>query len=272
MAEVKADGIILNQMDLGEHDRIYTILTAQLGRIRAVAKGVKRKKSALAPCGLFLYGEFILFEGRDLYYIHSVSPISGFFELAQDVENFALACYFSKLAQNVSAEKIADLTLLKLLLNTFYLLEKRKIPAYIMKSVFEIKLCQLAGFMPNCKCCVICGKSDSSNWDYVSFSAAAGGILCGECGAKSPYQDCRIISKPALQALQYILNMPLKDAFAFRLSNEFQNDLIISAETHANYHIPGGLSALDYYKACKLDETPIRNMVTEHEPDKTKKE
>lgn len=270
MAELKINGIILSQMDLGEHDRIYTILSAQLGRIRAVAKGVKRKKSVLATCGLFLYGEFILFEGRELYYINSVSAISDFFELSQDVESFALACYFSKLAQNVSAEKVADQALLKLLLNMYYLLENRKFPLYILKSVYELKLCQLAGFMPNTSNCVSCGKKDSEWKGEFFYSAAAGGLLCNQC--RVHYADDRELSKPVLQALRYILNSPLREACSFHLSSDFQNNLTAVAEEHANYHIPGGISALNYYKGCKLNEIPSCKMVMEDDSVKTKKE
>ncbi len=262
MAEWKAEGIILNQMDLGEHDRIYTILTAQLGRIRAVAKGIKRKKSALAPCGLFLYGEFILLEGRELYYIKSVSTISEFFGLSAEVESFALACYFSKLAQAVSAEKMADQAILKLLLNTYYTLEKRKIPFYIVKAVFELKLSELAGFMPSLSQCTSCGKTESKVYYY---SAAAGGVLCEACVGR--YSDHKSISPAVLQAIRYIVISPLKEAFRFHLAQEYQEELAEIAQEHANYYIPGGQRALDYYKTCVAAETTSLKLVRKNETD-----
>lgn len=70
MANIKINGIVLAESNMGDFDKMLTILTPNVGKISCVAKGARRPKSALlAGTQLFCFGEYLVFKGsRNLSY------------------------------------------------------------------------------------------------------------------------------------------------------------------------------------------------------------
>ncbi len=240
MGNIKVHGLITRQTDFGDNDRIFTILTSELGTIRAMAKGVRQRKSSLSVCRLFLYGEFMLYEGRNLYYINSVNMLHDFFELAKDIESFSLACYLADLAEHVLMERAGDASLIRLMLNSFYLMEQKKYPPQHIKTVFELRLARCAGFMPDVEQCSVCHGSD----DLCYFSIAEGHVRCQKCGTADSYMK---ISPDIQKALLYILKAPDTRAFSFQMAPDLLEALNNISEQYVAYYCRCDGTTLDYY-------------------------
>ena len=88
------EGVVLRTIKLGEADRIITILTRNHGKIRAVAKGVRRVKSRfggrLEP---FMRDDLLIAEGRSLDVVSQAASISAYAAgIVGDFEAYAAAC------------------------------------------------------------------------------------------------------------------------------------------------------------------------------------
>ena len=72
MGTIKMSGIIISENNLGDYDKMLTMLTPGLGKISCVAKGARRQKSALLAGTQFLcFGEYLMYKGANTYNINS---------------------------------------------------------------------------------------------------------------------------------------------------------------------------------------------------------
>ena len=235
-------GLVLREVKVGESDRILTILTPDQGLISASAKGSLRLKSKLfSACGLFCYSEFTLFAGKTMYMVDDAQVKQVFFGLRGSVEGMALAMYLAEIAQTLHPAGGEAAGLLRLLLNSLYLISEQKKPLAQVKAVFELRsLCE-AGYMPALLCCKRCQKYDGGDF-YLDVQA--GELLCGQCAAaegKTPNLD-----PGALTALRHIALVEEKKAFAFSLSPSSGAKLARAAEQYACARLDRPMKTLDF--------------------------
>ena len=90
------DGLILKEHNIGEKDKLVTVLTRHNGLVRAFVRGAKsvnnRKNSST---GMFCFSKLCLYKTKESYIIDEAEPIELFFELRNDLEKLSLAQYFS---------------------------------------------------------------------------------------------------------------------------------------------------------------------------------
>ena len=181
--QLKTKGLVLREVKTGEADRILLILTPEHGILSASAKSSLRLKNKLfAATGLFCYSEFVLFPGKNMYLVDEAAPIEVFFELRQSVEGMALAMYLAELAATVAQEGEEAGSLLRLLLNSFFLIGSQKKPLHQIKAVFELRTLFDAGFMPDIAGCCACGSAEAETF---RFDLAEGELLCQNCAEKA---------------------------------------------------------------------------------------
>ena len=152
-------GLVLRATKTNESDRVLAILTLDHGIVSAMAKGALRLKNKLfSGTGLFCYSEFTLFQGKNMYIVDEAQVQTVFYGIHDDMENMALAMYFSELTMTLSPVGEEAGGMLRLLLNSFYLMSEHKRPPRFLKAVFELRALSLAGFMPNLVACADCVK------------------------------------------------------------------------------------------------------------------
>ena len=101
----KTEGVVLKQMPLGEADRILTILTPDVGKVRAVARGVRRAKSRLGGhLDLLNQVSVSLSKGRSLDAVNEAEAFRSFRVLREDLERVSKALYMAELADGFSVE------------------------------------------------------------------------------------------------------------------------------------------------------------------------
>lgn len=159
MGIVKTKGIIIAESNMGDFDKMLTMLTPGLGKISCAAKGARRQKSALLAGTQFLcFGEYILYKSQDNYSINSCDTIEMFYNIRTDLDKIKYAVHITKIIQDVTTENENSYKILQLYLNTLYMIsETDKDPDFIL-SVFKIKLLCFLGFKPRVNGCANCGE------------------------------------------------------------------------------------------------------------------
>ena len=97
MANVKTNGIVIAEHNLGDFDKMLTILTPGLGKISCVAKGARRPNSSLlAGTQLFCFGEYLMYKGTTTYHINSCETIEIFYDLRTDLDKLKYSMHYSR--------------------------------------------------------------------------------------------------------------------------------------------------------------------------------
>jgi DNA repair protein RecO (recombination protein O) len=129
MGVTKTQGIVLKYTNLGEADKILTILTRSKGKIKAVAKGSRKPKSSLlASSELFAFSEFVLYKGSNLYHISQAETRETFYNLRNDLLRLSYGVFFVEMADSVSEEELYNERLFLLLAKVLYYLAEGEIP------------------------------------------------------------------------------------------------------------------------------------------------
>ena len=121
MKQVKVSGVVISESNMGDYDKMVTLLTPNFGKISCSARGARRNKSLLLAGTQFLcFGEYQLFKGGDSYKINSCETIEMFYNLRTDLDKLTYSSYITKIVSDVTTENQNSYNTLKLFLNTLY--------------------------------------------------------------------------------------------------------------------------------------------------------
>ena len=229
MSIVKTKGIIIAENNMGDFDKMLTMLTPGNGKISCVAKGARRPKSSLLAGTQFLcFGEYVMFKGQEHYTINSCDTIEVFYNLRTDLDKLEYAVNITKIIQDITNENENSYKILQLYLNTLYMLsETDKDPDFII-SVFKLKLLCFSGFTPKIEKCSFCGSKEK----LCYFSIKDNGIKCEECHGAD--KGAIHINKSTVTSLKYIVLAPAKKLFSFELKNDSLKELKLISKVYLN--------------------------------------
>ena len=265
-ASTTVTGMVLSAMPVGDYDKRLVILTKEIGKISAFAKGARRPNSALLACSQpFTFGNFILYAGRNSYNIMSCEMSNYFPELREQIDSVYYGLYFCEFADYITKENNDEKDILKLLYQTLRAVAKKTIDIRLVRAVYELKLMVLNGEAPQVFTCVKCGKephrqvSEEQIMEETGlaeqkqekgygtiryrFSADAGGILCEMCR----YQDknAALLSTSTLYAMQYIVSSSIEKLYTFTVSDEVLEELILNTGRYLEHYIDHEFKALE---------------------------
>ncbi len=229
MKNVKVNGIIIAENNMGDFDKMLTMLTPNLGKIGCSAKGARRPKSLLLSGTQFLcFGEYMLFKGSEVYTINSCETIEMFYNIRTDLDKLTYASYITKIINDVTTENQNSFNTLKLFLNTLYMISETNKDLDFITSVFKVRILKILGFTPNIKECVTCKRRD--NLEY--FSIKDNGFKCRECSK----QDTGSIqmSDATRNAIIYIIGADSKKIFSFELAENCRKELELISSIYLN--------------------------------------
>lgn len=242
MATLKAKGIIIKQSDYGEANRMLTIFTDEYGIIKASSYGAKRINSKQAGSTQFLcYSNFVLYKGNsDIMTVSSVEPIDSFFPIQEDIEKLALCTYFADLIYHCLDLSNPDTNILRLLLNTLYVLAYKNMFVHKAKIVFEVRMMAYTGFMPAMQNCIHCGSEEN----LTHFSIRNGGMVCKQCKCNEDVY----ITPNMYAAMIFILNVHDKKVFSFNVGEEDILKISRLSENYLTYQFDREFASLKYFK------------------------
>ena len=181
------DAIVLRVHKLGEADHIVSMLGRGCGRMRAVAKGVRRTSSKfgarLAPFG---HIDVQLIEGRNLHTVTQVVGIDLHSRIVRDYQSYTVACAISETAERLTPEEHEpSLRIFQLTLGALRALSQREHAAPLVLDAYLLRAMGVSGWAPALTECALCGATG----EHRAFSVAAGGCVCRSCrpaGAAHP--------------------------------------------------------------------------------------
>lgn len=138
---VNVKGLILKEQNIGENDKLVTVLTDSLGVLRAFVRGAKKLSSKKqSATGLLCYSKLSLYKTKDSYIIEEAESIESFFGLRNDIEKLSLAQYFCDIAFELSPKEDDATDFLRVVLNSLYFWQTEKTSAFV-KGNNRIKAC-----------------------------------------------------------------------------------------------------------------------------------
>ena len=163
-------------MRLGEADRIVTILTAQHGKVRAVAKGVRRTKSRMGGrVEPLSHVALLCWSGRELDIVSQAESLDTFRTIREDLARLGPATTILEIADQVAEQHAPATELFAMVLGALKSLDAAASP--LLLGAFCLKLLAVEGVSPVVDACARCG----SDGPLVAFDLAEGGLLCSNC-------------------------------------------------------------------------------------------
>lgn len=213
MNKIKTVGVILKTMEYRENDKICTIYSNVLGKISCLARGVKKNKNKLSSSTHdFVYGEFVLFKGRSMYYLEDASVIETFRQFSEDLIKITYASYFCELIDIACVADESNEELFKEFISALYILKLSVMEVETLARVFEIKTIYLNG---------------------------------------SGIEQLENCSEGLKNVIKYISNNPIKSLYKLKIEGIIKEELDIILNTIVNSNFmrkPKSLELLNYIK------------------------
>ena len=243
----RVTALVLRHRDLGETDRILTLLTRERGKILAVAKGVRRPRSKLAAgAQLFCCSALQLAAGANLDIVTQCQVHWAFYNLRGDLTRLSYASYFADLADSFIEERDGSDQLFDLLFAALSQAERGQ-RLELLARVFELRLLNALGYAPELGGCIRCGAELGEEW--VGFSPALGGAICPRCAAAE--QGWRRLSAGALRTARICAKASPGLLPRVRLTRPMAAELAGAMRSYIEYHLGWQLRS-----ACFLDAHP----------------
>lgn len=259
------DGLITRIHEVGASDKLINIITPDRGRIGVMVKGGRSPGSKLTPISqLFTYGNFEIYEKNSMYWLKGGSVTNSFYGLSADISRVALATYLCDVANELTDEDEECSELLRLLLNSLYLINKGEKSQDIIKAAFEMRVMAISGYLPELFGCAYCHTDGA---EFLYLDVMGGKLVCTECQAKRGQRAPRIsrdfedeaessvlcgMSLSTLAAIRYIVSAPEKKLFSFELKDSDDlRDLSRACEAYTVNHLGRSFDSLDFYKIVK---------------------
>jgi DNA repair protein RecO (recombination protein O) len=233
------EGIVLRTIKLGEADRIVTFVSLGHGKVRAVAKGIRKTTSKfgarLEPTSRVA---FQCYRGRELDVVTQVETLEAHRHLREEYALLTHAVPMLEAVDQVAQEHEANPALYRMLSGALRTLGERRSP--LVTPAFFWKLLSLEGVHPMLDGCARCGL-DGDDVELVAFDLDEGGVLCRPCARGAG----RGLSPDALDLLRRMLGGGLNGALA-------------QSVDHASHEVEHlGIRALEHHVERRLRSTAL---------------
>jgi len=242
MPQIRTRGIIIRKVEVGEADRIFTLLTADRGKVRVIAKGVRRGRAKLAGyLDLLRCNDFEITEGRNLDIVTGATTVMNFGEDMDNLEMFGVKLYLCELIEKLIEEETPAHGVFELLFETLNALQGKLLSANLAKSYFEMKFLSLLGMAPQVQQSVVSHR-DLSDQSRLYFSSHLGGVVAeGES-----YDDNTLIgiSVTGIKLLRALIEWPISEVVKIKMDPGIVSEVEYISADYTGY-------ALEYRSKTK---------------------
>ncbi|MGH2756140.1 MAG: DNA repair protein RecO [Actinomycetota bacterium] len=229
----KDEGVVLKTIKLGEADRIVTLFTRESGKVRAVAKGIRKTKSRfggrLEP---FTRVQLLIYRGRNLDTITQADILDSFDPVRRDFTSLTSASAMAEMVEKITPEREGAFSTYALLIGGLRALAADK--GGTVLPAFLIKLLSVSGYHPELRSCAGCGDQGPLG----GFSPALGGAVCESCWTED--QDALGMPHDRIALMSSLLGSEFGYAAAPEAAEEVTNAL----RRYAEYHLERPLRSL----------------------------
>ncbi len=241
---LRVEAIVLHHVNWGEADRLLTVFTRTHGKLRVIAKSVRkmqsRKAGHLEP---FSHSTLMLAKAHDLWIVTDAETIDAFAPLREDLRLMTHASYVIELIDRFTFEEGQNWQLYQLTVDSLRRLCDESDP-FVPLRYFEMRLLDLMGFRPLLFECAKCGKEIKAEDQF--FSPEQGGVLCPSCGARSA--ESRLVSLDALRFMRHFQRSDYKTALKADPSPKIRAEIESLMNAYLVYHLERGLNTPEFLK------------------------
>lgn len=257
MIDFKKNGLVIQESDFGENDKLLIILVERYGKVPVIAKGAKSVRNRhMACCQLFTYASFNLRKKGNYYYITESDLIESYYEIRNDICKVALSSFICDVINDVCQEENCEDIILKLALNTLFAIAKDIKPLEFIRACFEMRIASELGFSPNIERCKKCGNKLTDN---ISLDIIDGVAECEKCRESikltvDPFSErglekpIAILSESVSLAIQYISSCKQERYLSFTLDESEYDSFYSVCERFLLHQLERGFYSLDFYK------------------------
>jgi len=198
-SSIKTSGIFIKRMNFGEADRILTILTERFGKIKAIAKGVRKLKSKLAgSLEPFMLLDLQLHEGKTFYIVTGSVIREEYLNIHNDLKKTSRAFYVGELIDKFLEEGHKSDKTWRVFDRALKAIEKND--NQFLLRIFELQIIEASGFYPELYECVHCKNKLQPGENF--WDAIEGGVICSSC--QKIYHHGKRISDELIKILRLI--------------------------------------------------------------------
>lgn len=249
------EAVILKHSDWGEADRIVWIFSRERGKLRAIAKGVRklrsRKAGHLEP---FTRARLLLAQGRDFYLITQAETVSAYLPLRENLSGPTYASYVVEILDRFTYEEGENAPLYSLLVETLERLCSDADHDLVIRY-YELRLLDQVGFRPQLFHCVSCGAEIRAADQF--FSAHLGGAVCPRCGPSA--EGAQPVSLETLKHLRHFQRSSFAEAQRARLNPALNNRLEMVMQHYITYLLERGLNTPAFLRRLRREAIEERH-------------
>ncbi|MEU2350009.1 DNA repair protein RecO [Modestobacter sp. NPDC049651] len=231
------EGVVLRTQKLGEADRIVTVLTRRTGKVRAVAKGVRRTKSKFgARLEPFSHVDLQLYTGRSLDIVSQAESLRNYGPaIVGDYRAYTAGTAVLETADRLTVEeKEPSLRMFLLVIGALRTLSEGVKPAPLVLDAFLLRAMSVAGWEPALGDCARCGEVGP----HRHFSVPAGGTVCPDCRPTGSAMPSRV----TIELLEALLSGDWERAEASQAKDRREGSGLVAALLQ--WHLERGLRSL----------------------------
>lgn len=240
---------MLKHSEQGEADRLLTLYTRERGKVRAVAKGVRKLKSRKAGhVEPYSRAVLLLASGSAWYVLQQAEAQDTYPGLRQDLTRLGQAAYAAELLDKFTFEEEEHAGLYRLLAATLGRLATGENPDLTIRY-YEMRLLEQLGFRPELQRCVVSGAEIQAEDQY--FSAALGGVLSPAAGRGRP--GAVPVSVAALKVMRHLQRSTFKEAQRARPPEEIWRAVEVIMQHYITYLLERGLNSPAFLRRLRQD-------------------
>jgi DNA repair protein RecO (recombination protein O) len=255
----RTEAIVLRRKDMGEADRILTLYTPAQGKVRAIAKGIRKPRSRKAGhLELFTRSKLLLATGRDLDIITQAEMMDAYRPLRDELVRGAYAGYMVELLDRFTPDAEENDELYGLLREGLGWAATAGDLA-LAARYYELQLLGLAGYQPQLQRCLLCDRALQPEDQF--FSAAEGGVICPRCRETEKARPERSgwlpLSLGALKLLRYIQSNSYARVAALTVSPRVHAEVEYLLARYITLILERQLKSVEFLKLIRRAEAAV---------------
>ncbi len=242
MSAAKTQAFVLKTQDYRDTSILVHFYTRDFGKIQGIVKGIRdgssRFGSTLEP---FSLNEILFYRrkrGGDLHLVTQVDLVDDFLKVREDLERLSFASYLIDLLNAFTENESSDLEIFDLVKDTLDFLGSGASPKRVLR-VFEIKLLEALGLMPEIRQCVRCQTKDAA---LYYFDVNMGGVICKDCFQLKP--SGFPLSKGTLHFLDHVSRQSVSGLYNVKVSQEVGGELEKTLRRFIDFQLPSKLKSV----------------------------
>lgn len=249
----KTQAIVLRRSDLGEADRLLTLITPEYGKLRVVAKGVRRPTAkAAGHVELYTLVDLVVAQGRDLHIITQAELLEPYLPIQKSLLRIGYASLFAELIDRFTVDDQESRLAFNLLKNGLGWLGEDELDLRLAARYYEMHLLDIVGYAPALYQCAIGGEPLLAQDQY--FSVLEGGVVCPEHAAG--HINMSPLPLPVFKIMRHFLRTSWENVRVLKIAAGHHHLLQVLHHNMLIYLLEKRLQSVDFLRqiAARMDE------------------